>query len=378
MVFSKFKNLSLAQFIVISGIFLRILQILKETYYLEVFENSDDLSLYISLKANMDFFLILTSSVFFYESCYKNNKVSIPILTVIISLIAGLVVINNQFTVEDNFPVFILVLFGSLITIFSNSLVVLSKESRELKLNLFANGFENYILVTAIVLFIILNFSPSFIIFTVILISTQFLISSFLFFHLVKKGFNIEANFKIKDSLLAIPSIFGSTIVLIAVILTRTLFELNNEIIVLNYSLILATAPLLLIERYYEYSKKKNLIKKISLKKLIFILVILNIVSIYLIITSSFYLEIFDHLTYSKVILIILNAFKFFILLLPLFSYFILFKKHFNFNRNAILILVISYFVSNAFSGSLKSDIFLLIICLISSLFLIKSYDSKN
>ena len=378
MVFSKFKNLSLAQFIVISGIFLRILQILKETYYLEVFENSDDLSLYISLKANMDFFLILTSSVFFYESCYKNNKVSIPILTVIISLIAGLVVINNQFTVEDNFPVFILVLFGSLITIFSNSLVVLTKESRELKLNLFANGFENYILVTAIVLFIILNFSPSFIIFTVILISTQFLISSFLFFHLVKKGFNIEANFKIKDSLLAIPSIFGSTIVLIAVILTRTLFELNNEIIVLNYSLILATAPLLLIERYYEYSKKKNLIKKISLKKLIFILVILNIVSIYLIITSSFYFEIFDHLTYSKVILIILNAFKFFILLLPLFSYFILFKKHFNFNRNAILILVISYFVSNAFSGSLKSDIFLLIICLISSLFLIKSYDSKN
>ena len=173
MLFNKLKNLSLAKFIVISGISLRLIQILKETYYLEVFENSKDLSLYISLKANMDFFLILISSVFFYESCFKNGKIHVPIFPIIISLFLGLYIVNNNLIVRDNILLFLLVLFGSIVSVLGNMIVVLTKESKNLLYNFFAYGFENYILLLIILIFIYFALPQSIILYTAIAFLSQ-------------------------------------------------------------------------------------------------------------------------------------------------------------------------------------------------------------
>ena len=74
MILNKNFNVSLPVVIVVTGIFLRILQLIKETYYVNVFKDSLDLSFFISLKANFDLFLVLTSSIYFLESCYNKKK----------------------------------------------------------------------------------------------------------------------------------------------------------------------------------------------------------------------------------------------------------------------------------------------------------------
>tara|TARA_Y100000766_G_scaffold282896_1_gene297198 strand:- start:1044 stop:2183 length:1140 start_codon:yes stop_codon:yes gene_type:complete len=370
---SFFKKISLAQFIVLSGISLRIIQIFKETYYLNVFENSNDLSLYISLKANMDFFLIFSSSVFFYESCYNNGKINFPIIPVIISIIASLIIINNNFILENNYPVFFLVFFGSLISVFTNFVVVLAKESGDLKINLFANGFENYILLFVIFIFIMFNLTENFILYTLILIISQVIISSIIFFRLKKNNFLIIPNFKILDSIKSLPRIFGSTIILISVILTRTLFETNTEIIIFNYSLIIANAPLLLIERFFEYSKFEY---NYSTKPIyIFCFFILIVVLSFLMLFFVPKFDLITGLTLNKFILIGLKSFEYFLLLLPLFLYFIFFKNSTYFNKNAIIIMLLSYSLVYLFSIQIRSEIFLIGLSLFSIFFFLKSYS---
>lgn len=375
MVFSKFKNLSLAQFIVISGLSLRIIQILKETYYLEVFQNSKDLSLFISLKANMDFFLILTTSVFFYETCYKNGRLSIPIFPIIFSILAGIYVLFIKTTSNNDLEILMLVLFGSFAAIFSNIAVVLAKESENLLNNFFANGLENYLLLIVILTFIIFNFPPSFILYTFILIFSQIIITSILLYKFHKTRLIIEISFNIKDSILSLPKIFGSTIILITMILTRTLFEVNTEIIVLNYSLIIATAPLLLIERYFEYSKNMVILKNIKPIHSWIFLVLIHVFVLLLFIPLE--AETIQELNFGKIITIALKSFQFFLMLFPLFLYFILFKKAYNFNKNSFITLFISYLICMFFNSGLQSTIFLFTTSFVSSIFLIKSFDFK-
>tara|TARA_Y100000768_G_scaffold379119_1_gene354428 strand:+ start:10551 stop:11681 length:1131 start_codon:yes stop_codon:yes gene_type:complete len=373
MILDKVKKITLAQFIVISGLCLRLLQVLKETYYLNVFEKSDDLSFYISFKANMDVFLILTSSIFFFESCYKKLKISIPILPIIASLIFGLFFSYQKFSIIENYSVFLLVFTGCCITVFSNSIVILSKESRKLIYNLFANGFENYILIMVILSFILLNVPPNFILFTTILIITQIFISFLIYTRLKKLGFSISASFGIKDSINSIPKIFGATIILIVMIITRSLYELNNDIIILNYSLIIATAPLLLIERYFEYSSDKSFKNNIKLINLTIILTAINLLGVFFLYINYIH-DIINNFQYGKILFIIVKSMQYFLFLLPTFIYFILLKNKYSFNKNSIIIVLISCALVLFVTSNLRSDFFLLFSSICSSVFLIKFY----
>jgi hypothetical protein len=375
MIFNKLKNLSLAKFIVISGISLRLMQIFKETYYLRVFENSKDLSLYISLKANMDLFLILTSSVFFYESCYKNGKIHVPIFPIIISLFLGLYIVNNNLILSDNILLFLLVLFGSIVSVLGNMTVVLSKESKNLLYNFFANGFENYILLLIISIFVYFTLPESFILYTTIAFLAQLVVSLIIFYKLKKIPLTVQFNYSIKESFNSIPKIIGSAIILISMIITRTLFEINTNIILLNYSLIISATPLLLIERYFEYSKNNGLIT--DRPRYLYLIILLALIfaitlSIFLYFTNLIYDS-----TMNKIILIILNSLNFFLMLFPLFVYFILFKKTSNFNKNSIFLIITSYVICCFFSFDIQSVIFLLSTSIISSFLIIKNYEAK-
>ena len=369
---SILKKISLAQFIVISGISLRIIQIFKETYYLNVFEKSEDLSLFISLKANMDFFLIFSSSVFFYESCYKDRKINFPVFPIIFSIIVSLFIIDYNFIIGNNYPIFFLVFFGSLISVFTNFVVVLAKESGGIKINFFANGFENYFLLLVILTFIVFNIDDDFVVYTLILILSQFVISSIVFIRLRKSNFLIVPNFKILDSIKSLTSIFGSTTILISVILTRTLFETNTDIIVLNYSLIIANAPLLLIERFFEYSKFKYNFSIKPIYILCFFISIGFLSLLNILIVPNLVININENL--NIFISVALNSFKYFLLLLPLFLYFIFFKKSIDFNRNAIIIMFISYALAYFFPTQIRSEAFLTGLSLFSIFFFLKSY----
>lgn len=376
MVFNNLKDLSLAKFIVISGISLRLIQILKETYYLGVFENSKDMSLYISLKANMDFFLILTSSVFFYESCFKNGKINVPIFPIIISLILGLYIVNNNLIIYDNILLFLIVLFGSIVSVLGNMIVVLTKESKNLLYNFFAYGFENYILLVIILIFIYFTLPQSFILYTAVAFLSQLVISLILLHKLKKIPLTIQFNYKIKESFNSIPKIIGSALILISMIITRTLFEVNTNIILLNYSLIISTAPLLLIERYFEYSKNNRLIT--NRPRFLYLIILLALIFA---ITLSLFLNL-TNFTYdtivNKIILVVLNSLNFFLMLFPLFLYFILFKKESNFNKNSIFLIITSYLICNFFSTNIQNVIFLLTTSIISSFLIIKNCGNKN
>ena len=356
-----------------SGVLLRIFQLIKETYYVNTFQDSLDMSLFISLKANFDLFLVLTSSVYFLESCYSKKKINIPIVPIIGSLILGVLIYFYKFQILNSFDIFFLVLFGSIITVFSNCVVILSKESKNLKYNFIANGFENYFLIFLILIFIIIEIEPSFIFLTYILITTQFFISIIIYNKLKAYKLYIKFNFRIKDSIMVIPQIIGSTFVLLVMIIARTLFDLNTDIIISNYSLIIASAPLLLFERYHEYSSNKNFI--------IYNWIVVSLILVFVMNSALliFYDQIKDLMIYGNIGIILLNSLKFFLILFPVFIFFSLCKKYKNFNNLVIFILFSSYLLSLLFESFYSiSDIFLFISSTLSIIIFIMYYEPKN
>ena len=255
---------------------------------------------------------------------------------------------------------------------FTNFVVVLAKESGGIKINFFANGFENYFLLLVILTFIVFSIQDDFVVYTLILILSQFVISSIVFIRLRKSNFLIVPNFKILDSIKSLTSIFGSTIILISVILTRTLFETNTDIIVLNYSLIIANAPLLLIERFFEYSKFKYSFSIKPIYILCFFISIGFLSLLNMLIVPNLVVNFNENL--NIFISVALNSFKYFLLLLPLFLYFIFFKKSKGFNRSALIIMFISYALAYFFPTQIRSEAFLTALSLFSIFFFLKSY----
>lgn len=373
MILNKNFNVSLPVVIVVTGIFLRILQLIKETYYVNVFKDSLDLSFFISLKANFDLFLVLTSSIYFLESCYNKKKIILPFFPIFFSLLIGIIIYFFKFQYIHNTNIFFLVFIGSLITVFSNCIVILSKESRKLNYNFFANGFENYFLIIIILIFYLFDLNPSFIFFTYSLIFIQLLVSLIIFYKLKAFDFSLKLNYKIGNSFYTITQIVGSTYILLVMIITRILFEINTNIILSNYSLIIASAPLLLFERYHEYSLNKKFINDYSLR---FILVLIFLMNSLILIYFDNFLKSFD-VGYFQIILI--NTLMYFFLLLPVFIFFSLCKRNHNFYKYSILTLVLSYIFAMIFSSFFTiSHLFLYFSSIISTIFVISIYVTKN
>lgn len=237
--------------IVLVSFSLKIAQLLKETYFFGYYETSDVYSEFISSKASLDLLLIPFSSVYFYEQTLKDNLLQIPIAIIaIFATVASIVLYNSDFV-----EVQLLVLAQSILAVFSNSLVVLSKELRSTKLNILINGFEHYIVAGLIVLMYIIRFSTRVEFILLISFVCQLLISLYVFNYIrtiskLSVAFSLKINF---DKDLITTCLVSSSVILVITYL-RFLLGLRSDVVINNYALVIGALPALMFDRFFEYS----------------------------------------------------------------------------------------------------------------------------
>lgn len=333
-------------------VFVKFVIFFKEVFFLKTYSIYSEYQYFLFAKPTFDLVLLFSSSVFYLERLIKNKEVTIPFWQFLVFLFIGIIISVIDKGLDRHFIYVYLIIFSSAIcSTFSNSIVVLAKEYGSSKLNFLVNSSENYF-----ILFIILiNHKISFIHISFLTILIQFIISFIGWIMLKKEGFQIRLAFSFNKQQLNIMNILSSSFIILILILSRYFYELNKDIGLKNFSLLIASSIMLIIERYIEYSsvfKRGETFNLITYKFSIFLLICFGF---------GFFMCLLDLGIYHEYLLVIYNFFKYLFLFCPIVFFFIIFRLHSFFSIISVGFIIVGFLVAYYSSFINKSDAFLCI-----------------